>query len=411
MEEMTARLIYADNIREKFLNMAVDGKGIEEILAALREATGRYALFADTHFRMLYFSDEQISARFEGMNVDELTAAICDGYERQPAANSTENFGFILLDREGGDTEETARSALKYAASAIALRMMNRIASQRVEDKYRDVFIEDLLTNNVKTETEIHNRARLYGWDFRNGGLVVIVDINNIKKFYTAGLDMETDAKLNAASRSIFAVSVDKITAVFPNAKCYEQSDLAVFIISPEKYEQNKINERLEKIFREIQNAIAGKTPFTVTIGVGDYFQNIRDIHKSYTQARTSINLGYRLEKFDCILFYSRMGIYRLLSQAAGTKEAEEFVARYLSPLDEYDAKYGAALASTLAAIIECGWNLKSASEKLHIHYNSVKYRFSKICELTGADLHDGEERLAMSLALKLNTMKINDWQ
>ena len=128
--------------------------------------------------------------------------------------------------------------------------------------------------------------------------------------------------------------------AVFPGAKCYKQSDLAVFIVSPEKYEQNKIYAQLEGVFDAIRSRIAGKMIFTVTMGVGEYFPNIRDIHKSYRQARTSINLGYQIEKFDCILFYSRMGIYRLLSSIAGTDEAREFIERYVRPLADYDAKY-----------------------------------------------------------------------
>ena len=199
--------------------------------------------------------------------------------------------------------------------------------------------------------------------------------------------------------------------AVFPGAKCYKQSDLAVFIVSPEKYEQNKIYAQLEGVFDAIRSRIAGKMIFTVTMGVGEYFPNIRDIHKSYRQARTSINLGYQIEKFDCILFYSRMGIYRLLSSIAGTDEAREFIERYVRPLADYDAKYNASLTETLEAIIKCGWNLKMASELLLIHYNSAKYRFSKICELLEADLHDHEERLAVDIALKLNMMNVNSWQ
>ena len=250
-----------------------------------------------------------------------------------------------MLDNEGGPVRDNdmITAALEYAATVLALRMMDRVASQRIEDKYRDVFLEDLLTNNVKTETEIHSRARLYGWDFHNGGLVVIVDINNIKKFYVTGFDLEKDSKLQEASRGIFDVSISQMLAVFPGAKCYKQSDLAVFIVSPEKYEQNKIYAQLEGVFDAIRSRIAGKMIFTVTMGVGEYFPNIRDIHKSYRQARTSINLGYQIEKFDCILFYSRMGIYRLLSSIAGTDEAREFIERYVRPLADYDAKYNAS--------------------------------------------------------------------
>ena len=356
VDRQSARLIYSEKIHNEFLRLAVNVDSDEDVLSARGSLRGR---------------------------------------------------------SEGGPVRDNdmITAALEYAATVLALRMMDRVASQRIEDKYRDVFLEDLLTNNVKTETEIHSRARLYGWDFHNGGLVVIVDINNIKKFYVTGFDLEKDSKLQEASRGIFDVSISQMLAVFPGAKCYKQSDLAVFIVSPEKYEQNKIYAQLEGVFDAIRSRIAGKMIFTVTMGVGEYFPNIRDIHKSYRQARTSINLGYQIEKFDCILFYSRMGIYRLLSSIAGTDEAREFIERYVRPLADYDAKYNASLTETLEAIIKCGWNLKMASELLLVHYNSVKYRFSKICELLEADLRDHEERLAVDIALKLNMMNDNNWQ
>lgn len=415
VDRQSARLIYSDKIHNEFLRLAVNGNDAGDVLSALRSLIGRSAVFVDMYFRRVCCSDGSgdICARFAGMDFDRITPELLSHYLCHKVSNSVENFGYIVLDRDGEGCRDdgVVRTALEYAAMVLTLRMMDRISSQRIEDKYRDVFLEDLLTNNVKTESEIHNRARLYGWDLRNGGFVAVVDINNIKKCYVTGYDLERDGELQEASRSIFDVSVSRMLAVFPNAKCYRQSDLAVFIISPDKYDQSRTYAQLEGVFGEIRRAIAGKMIFTVTMGVGEYFPNIRDIHKSYTQARTSINLGYQTEQFDCILFYSRMGIYRLLSAISGTKEAGEFIARYVKPLADYDAKYNAALTETLEAVIKSGWNLKKASGLLFIHYNSVKYRFAKICELLDADLHNNEERLAVDIALKLHMMNANSWQ
>ena len=46
------------------------------------------------------------------------------------------------------------------------------------------------IRDSVKTENEIHNRAQLYGWNFPNGGLVAVIDINNIKKYYVEDLSL-----------------------------------------------------------------------------------------------------------------------------------------------------------------------------------------------------------------------------
>ena len=68
------------------------------------------------------------------------------------------------------------QTALEYASIVLILHIQVQIANQQMAEKYKASFLEDLLTNNVKTDVEIHNRARLYGWDFTNGGLAAVVD-------------------------------------------------------------------------------------------------------------------------------------------------------------------------------------------------------------------------------------------
>ena len=214
----------------------------------------------------------------------------------------------------------------------------------------------------------------------------------------------------NIAAAAYFVRAVTNILMVFPNAKYYKQSDLIVFIISPAKFERAQLEAQLQMIFSSIRDGIANKVAFTITMGVGEYVKNIKDIHLSYGQARTSINLGYQLEKFDCILFYNKLGIYRLLATTVDTEEYQDFIERSVKPLLEYDSRSRACLMETLEAIIRCGWNLKNASAELFVHYNSVKYRFAKICEVLDIDLKDHEQKLAVEIALKMYIVSNQRW-
>ena len=55
---------------------------------------------------------------------------------------------------------------------------------------------------------------------------------------------------------------------------------------------------------------------------------------------------------------------------------------------------------------MNCEWNLKKASEQLYIHYNSMKYRYRRICEVLGKRLDDADEKLNIEIALKLDAMR-----
>ncbi|MDO4559804.1 MAG: PucR family transcriptional regulator ligand-binding domain-containing protein [bacterium] len=414
VNRQSAQLVQAATIHREFLELAVNNNSVPDILQTLQSLLSQSAVFVDIHFRQFYYSDydSHISRQLQNIGFGEFSPELFPQYTCHAVANKTEKFGYLMIDGEKGKglDNDTAQTAIEYASVVLILRIQTRISNQHIEEKYRDVFLEDLLINNVKTENEIHNRASLYGWNFRNGGLVAVIDINNIKKYYIKGLDPETNERLEETIQNIFNVSIDNMLRIFPKAKYYKQSDLIVFIISPENYDQNKIYSQLEIIFNNIRERIASKMSFTITMGIGEYFENIKDIHHSYAQARTSINLGYQLEKFDCILFYSRMGIYRLLAATMGTEESEEFNRRYIKPLLDYDAKYHTSLMVTLEAIAKSGWNLKNASASLFIHYNSIKYRFTKICDLLNADLRDHEQRLAVEMALKMRMVNNHRW-
>lgn len=414
VNRQSTQLMRSSQIHRKFLELAVDNASVTEILRTLSGLLGRPAVFVDIHFRKLYFSDpNSVPARALGeLRFEDLTPEVVARYERHDVANKTETFGYILLDEgEGAEPDlYVSQTALEHASIVLILRMQVRISNQHIEEKYRETFLEDLLLNNVKAETEIHNRAQLYGWRFDHGGQVVVIDINNIKKYYLKSLDPRTNERLETFTRSIFETSIQAMLSIFPDAKYYKQSDLIVFIVSTSSTDPTALHRPLEEIFQQIRQRIASRVSFTITMGVGEYCSNIRDIHQSYTQARTAINLGYQLELFDCVLFYSQLGIYRLLASMDHTTEFADFCMRYIQPLEAYDAKNHTSLVETLRAVVRCGWNLKSASDALFIHYNSVKYRFHKICEILGLDLREHENQLAVEIALKMHMVDSRRW-
>lgn len=415
VNRQSVQLMRSNEMHKEYLELAVNDESVTEILKRLSKQTSCDAAFIDCCFETAYFSDDGSCLAQELRNVK------CKNLQPESVlhpcflvANKTDRFGYIVLSTyENSELSGTTQTALEYATMVLIIRMQKRISHRRIEEKYKDLFLEDILTNNVKTENEIHNRAHLYGWNFENGGLVAIVDINNIKKYYIKSFDSKLNNKLEESVSYIFNTAIDCMLAVFPNAKYYRQSDLICFIISPDgkTFERSMTEERLETVFANIRSSIEQKSPFTVTLGVGSYFSNIKDIHTSYAQARTSIQMGYQLERFDCILFYWRMGIYRLLADISEKMEATDFINRLIKPLLDYDAKYNSMLMATLGAVIRSGWNLKTASTLLFIHYNSVKYRFGKICELLEIDPHNHEQCLELEIAYKLYLVHNHKWR
>lgn len=403
-------LTQANKIHKEFLGLAINNNSVPEILKTLSSIIRISCAFIDTHFRNIFFSDESSSLmqKLQDADMESITSEFLEQYDYYTVANKNEQFGFLLFEKGCLQMQENGnmQTALEYASIVLILHIQVQIANQQMAEKYKASFLEDLLTNNVKTDVEIHNRARLYGWDFTNGGLAAVVDINNIKKYFTDHLDSNTNRMLEEATEIIFRHSIQEMHQMFPQSKYFRQSDLIVFIISMPEDSREGLPEQLEQTFRRLQGRLKMVSPFTITLGIGQYYENIRDISKSYSEARVAINLGYSLQWFDRILFYNRLGLYRLLAPVMNSPESEELCIQYIQPLEDYDRKYHGELLPTLQEILQNGWNLKESAAGLYIHYNSIKYRYSKICKVLNLDLADHNNRSLVEIAMKLYLLK-----
>ena len=410
ISQQSLLLTQANKIHKEFLGLAINNNSVPEILKTLSSITRMPCAFIDTHFRNIFFSDDSSSLmrKLQDADIENITSEFLEQYDYYTVANKNEQFGFLLFEKGCLQTQENGnmQTALEYASIVLILHIQVQIANQQMAEKYKASFLEDLLTNNVKTDVEIHNRARLYGWDFTNGGLAAVVDINNIKKYFTDRLDSNTNRMLEEATEIIFRHSIQEMHQTFPQSKYFRQSDLIVFIISMPEDSRETLPEQLEQTFRRLQSRLKMVNPFTITLGIGQYYENIRDISKSYSEARVAINLGYSLQWFDRILFYNRLGLYRLLAPVMNSPESEELCIQYIQPLEDYDRKYHGELLPTLQEILQNGWNLKESAAGLYIHYNSIKYRYSKICKVLNLDLADHNNRSLVEIAMKLYLLK-----
>lgn len=405
VNQQAATLIQAEKIHQTFLRLALRSAGAREILDTLSEITGLEAGYTDLVFFKDVFSkpggalQETFLSLPQGNDRDTAMDKAMDCY---PLAHGRSLYGYILLPK--GTLNESIRSAVEYAGIVLTLQIQTKISNRRIEEKYRDEFISDLIYHNVKSEDEIINRGRIYGWDLRCGGVVAILDVNNIKKMYLEHLDRSANLFLEDTLQQIFDMAHRIMTQAIPRAMYCRLSDHVVYIIPEHASGRSRLFPLLEEVFRQIRACVNSNVRYTVSMGVGSWQESMLDIHKSFQQARTTVNLSYQLGRYDDILFYDNMGVYRLLA-GGQTEVCMEYLERYILPVLSYDQQYHTTLFHSLETMIRCAWNLRQAAQELYIHYNSAKYRYQKLCELLNLDLRDPEQRLNMEIALRVYHM------
>ena len=414
ISKQAEQLKESSKIHESFLELAINDRSIHQILQTLSTLIQEPTAYVDTVFHKVYFSENvsEDSLYLKGLSYEIILNEYQEKYQCINVVNKEQKFGYIMLlsdrsDRTYPDTDSNIyKTAIEYASIVIILRMQIRISNRMIEEKYYSSFVGDLMLNNVKTREEINTRAHLYGWNLDGGGFVAIIDINNIKKYYLRNLDTGTNEKLQKYTEQIFDTSIKYIKQAFPSTIYYSQSDFIAFLITGKLPVSTR--KTLADTFSQIQHSLLNAVPFTISMGVGMYVDDIINIHNSYQQAKQVIQTVYQIQQFNRLFFYDQIGIYRLLFSISSNNEAIEFCDKYVKPLQQYDDQHHANLIETLQSIINCGWNLKLASEKLFLHYNSVKYRFQKICDLLEIDLRDNSRHTEIELALKIYLIQKN---
>ena len=414
ISKQAEQLKESSKIHESFLELAINDRSIHQILQTLSTLIQEPTAYVDTVFHKVYFSENvsEDSLYLKGLSYEFILNEYREKYQCIDVVNKEQKFGYIMLlsdrsDRTYPDTDSNIyKTVIEYASIVIILRMQIRISNRMIEEKYYSSFVGDLMLNNVKTREEINTRAHLYGWNLDGGGFVAIIDINNIKKYYLRNLDTGTNEKLQKYTDQIFDTSIKYIKQAFPSTIYYSQSDFIAFLITGKL--PVSARKTLADTFSQIQHSLLNAVPFTISMGVGMYVDDIINIHNSYQQAKQVIQTVYQIQQFNRLFFYDQIGIYRLLFSISSNNEAIEFCDKYVKPLQQYDDQHHANLIETLQSIINCGWNLKLASEKLFLHYNSVKYRFQKICDLLEIDLRDNSRHTEIELALKIYLIQKN---
>jgi DNA-binding PucR family transcriptional regulator len=98
---------------------------------------------------------------------------------------------------------------------------------------------------------------------------------------------------------------------------------------------------------------------------------------------------------------YDRLGVYQLLSEVADPSGVDAFVRRWLGPLLEYDERRGASLVKTLSRYLDAGGNYDATAAVMALGRSTVRYRLTRIREISGHDLTDPDTRFQLQLACR----------
>ncbi|WP_405584636.1 helix-turn-helix domain-containing protein [Streptomyces sp. NBC_01190] len=143
-------------------------------------------------------------------------------------------------------------------------------------------------------------------------------------------------------------------------------------------------------------------------IGIGGQCDLPTGLPHSYAEAVRALTVRRRSHDPAGSTSFEELGLYRMMGTGDGQREADTFVAEWLGPLLDYDARHHTELVTTLSRYLESGGSYDTTSETLLIHRSTVRYRLQRIREITGHDLGDVETRLNLHVATRIRNVLVD---
>jgi len=386
-------------------DLVINNEDTQSIINTLSVLLNEDILYYDIYFQRAYYSCsiEMIPEEFKDFNLSD----ILNKYHYYTIGINKEVYGYIIyLKHKGEDIEKDNYNVLYHANTALILDVQKKISSLQIETRHKNEFVQDIIMDNIKFKEEVNKRAEIFGWDLSRPIRVMVVDIDNFKVEYLKLGNKNSNEELEFIREKLIKNITQIIKSYFRDAVYATFSDSLVFLLQPKDKDMKRFDSQIKKSSDEIRNSTREKFEFTVTLGIGNFRDDIMEIHKSYGEALMSIKIGRVLYKNDAAIFYGELGVFRLLYSVYENEEVMEFCTSSIGKIIEHDEKYNSEFLKTLTIILENDWNLKSAADSMFIHYNTMKYRYKKISMLLDEDMNQYEVRLKLSLALKIYQMK-----
>lgn len=274
---------------------------------------------------------------------------------------------YILL--ANGDNDDV------YMIGKIAVFQIQNLLVAYKERFDKDNFIKNLLLDNLLL-VDIYNRSKKLHIDTEVRRVVYIIEANRDKE----GNDLEKVRSIYGGKSRNFVTAVD-------------EKDIIVV----RELTENETYEDLNKTAEVILDLFHGEDRQEIHIAYGTIVGDIKEVSRSYKEARMALDVGKIFFKEKNIVAYATLGIGRLIYQLP-IPLCKMFIKEIFenkSP-DDFDEE----TLTTIYKFFENNLNVSETSRQLYIHRNTLVYRLDKLQKSTGLDLRVFEDAITFKIAL-----------
>ncbi len=239
----------------------------------------------------------------------------------------------------------------------------------------KDNFVKNLLLDNLLL-VDIYSRSKKLHMNTVQRRVVMIVQMEQNREM---NLIEMIKANFTSGGKE-FVTAVD------------EQDAIIIKDLS-----EDEGNAEIEVFAKHITESLQKEGAKQVHISFGTTVAEIKDVSRSYKEAKMALDVGRIFFEQKNVIAYSELGIGRLIYQLP-IPLCKMFIREIFgdkSP-DDFDEE----MLVTIHKFFENSLNVSETSRQLFIHRNTLVYRLDKLQKITGLDLRVIEDAITFRIAL-----------
>src|SRR6266540_7201099 len=411
INRQSAVLERAEEIHRVFMRIVLEGGGLPEITDKLSQLIEGAVAVLDDDGRVLAASRlEEVAGSLAAAGLlaedgrivvgDALvprTRVLASGGVRwavAPVLAGSMRHGRVLAVEGERPLQHDVLIALERAAIVIALDATKKLAVSAVERKFQSDFLHELLSGRAQDAREVLSRSRSLGWDLDRPLVVVVAELEPGQGGARAGIEEQRSRARLADAWASAVRDCDPGAAVAGFA-----TELVAIVGVPDRRD---LTEAAMPLAQSIAAGLARRSRQALSFGVSRAVATPIELATAYDQATKAMQIGRRVHGRGAVTRFDSLGVFRLLSLIDDAEELRSFAFESLGPLLVLDPTERDDLLRTLEALVECNLNVARAARRLYFHYNTLRYRITKLERLLGPFTTNPNLCLQIELALQI---------
>ena len=297
--------------------------------------------------------------------------------------------GFVLAVGGAQGLPGVAGLAVEQAALVAALQITRDLAVLAVEQQFASNALHDLVTGTAADLDQALARAVRFGWDLQRPLAVLVAR--------QCGAERGDDASRPQEASALRAVEL------WTRAIRDKDRNAAVAGFATELVAVVGIADAAA-LARKVHADMTAATGRAYSVGVSQVAAGPPDIPRLYEEARVALQVGLRLSGSGAVTSFAGLGLYRLISNVSQA-ELRAFVHDTLGPVLELPEPARSDLLKSLVVLSSTRFNVAESARVLHYHYNTMRYRVTKLERMLGEFVDDAVASLRIGVAVEILRM------